>query len=348
MRNLIIYTFCLFSFLSQSQNIEIGKIKTIQSVKLNEAREYWVYLPENYSNANFKNQKYPVIYLLDGEKYFHVLSGMVKNLSNGYYPLIPECIIVAIKNTNRSRDLTPTSVSSLSYKNGGGDKFEAFISKELIPKINKNYKTLDYKILIGHSFGGLFAINTLLKESTNFNAYIAIDPSLWWDNEVLVKELERTIKTTDFNSSTLFFANANSRGNQKEPSKQHDAHFIAKKNMLELIEATLPKNLNFYTKYYEDEDHGSVVLPSLIDGLRSVFNGFRINVKALVKTPSLLGKHYKDLSEKIGFPFKPQAAYLDRVVDLAIKRDEKENAIILNNINKMIYPDNEYLKEKFN
>ncbi|MEL0652349.1 alpha/beta hydrolase-fold protein [Algibacter sp. TI.3.09] len=348
MRKLIIYTFCLFSFLSQSQNIEIGQIKTIKSKELNEVREYWVYLPENYSNPDFKNQKYPIIYLLDGEKYFHVLSGMVKNQSNGYYPLIPECIVVAIKNTNRSRDLTPTAVSSLSYQNGGADKFEAFISKELIPEINKNYNTLDYKILVGHSFGGLFAINTLLNESRDFNAYIAIDPSLWWDNEVLVKKLERIIKTTDFKSSTLFLANANSIGSQKEPSKQHDAHFIAKKNMLKLIEATSPKSLNFDTKYYKDEDHGSVVLPSLIDGLRSVFKGYRINVKALIKEPSLLDKHFQDLSEKLAFPFKPQAAYLDRVVDLAVKRNEKENAIILNNINKKIYPDNLYLKEKFN
>ena len=338
----------MFSFWSQSQNIEIGQVKTIQSTELNEARDYSVYLPENYSNPDFKSQKYPVIYVLDGEKYFHVLTGMVKNMSNGYYPLMPECIVVAIKNTNRSRDLTPTPVSSLSYENGGADAFEAFISKELIPEINNTYNTLDYKILIGHSFGGLFAINTLLKAPTLFNAYIAIDPSLWWDNEVLVKKLEHTLTTKDFKGSTLFFANANSIGSQKAPSKQHHAHFAAKKHALELLETTAPKHLNFNTTYYPDEDHGSVVLPALIDGLRSVFKGFRIDVKALIKTPLLLDEHYQDLSEKLSFPFEPQASYLDRVVDLAIKRGEKDKAIMLNNINKKIYPNNVYLKNKFN
>ncbi|QCE41841.1 alpha/beta hydrolase [Psychroserpens sp. NJDZ02] len=347
MRNLILYTFCLFSMLSLAQNIEIGQVKTLQSTILNEARDYWVYLPENYNNTNFKNQEYPVIYLLDGEKYFHVTSGMVKNLSNGYYPLIPECIVVAIKNTNRSRDLTPTTVDSLSYQNGGADIFETFITDELIPEINKNYNTLDYKILIGHSFGGLFAINSFLKETPQFNAYIAIDPSLWWDNEVLVKKLKNSIPTTDFKRRTLFFANANSIGNQKTPSKQHEAHFTAKKNMIEILEASIAKNLNLNTKYYKDEDHGSVVLPSLIDGLRSVFKGYRINVKELIKNPSLLEQHYQDISKKLGFTIKPQGPYLDRVVELALKRGENENAIILNNINKKTNPDNVHLKNKF-
>lgn len=151
-------------------------MKIISKV-LNEERTYNGYLPEHYNDKNFPNQKYPVIYLLDGEKYFHVVSGLVKNLSNGYYPQILERIVVAVKNTNRSRDLTPTKVN-LPYENVGGDHFELFLQNELIPTISKNYRTLDYKILIGHSFGGLFVINTLLNNSELFNVYVAIDPSL--------------------------------------------------------------------------------------------------------------------------------------------------------------------------
>jgi len=346
MRNLIIYAFCLISFFSQAQKIEIGEIKTKQSKILNEERAYFVSLPENYSNKNFANQKYPVIYLLDGEKFFNVTTGIVQKLSDGFYPLMPECIVVGIKNTNRSRDLTPTKVTALSYENGESKKFESFITEELIPEINKTYRTLDYKILIGHSFGGLFAFNTLLKNPSEFNAYLIIDPSLWWDENVLVKKLENNLKTIDFKGSSLFFANANSKGNQKEPSKQHFAHFEAKKKALELMEVTTPKNLNYHVKFYNDEDHGSVVLPSLIDGLRSIFKGFRINVKELVKNPSILEKQYAILSNNIGFNLKPQSAYIDRVVDLAIKLGKKENAIILNKIHQKQDPNNAYLKEK--
>ncbi|AUC21344.1 hypothetical protein BTO15_04130 [Polaribacter sejongensis] len=346
MRNIIVFAFCLMSFLSQAQKIEIGEVKTIQSKILDEEREYLVSLPENYSNKNFANQKYPVIYLLDGEKFFNVTTGIVQKLSDGYYPLMPECIIVAIKNTNRSRDLTPTKVTSLSYENGGSKKFESFITEELITKVNQTYRTLDYKILIGHSFGGLFAFNTLLKNPSEFNAYLIIDPSLWWDDNVLVKKLESNLETIDFKGSTLFFANANSKGNQKDPSKQHFAHFEAKRKALQLMEVTAPKNLNYHVKFFNDEDHGSVVLPSLIDGLRTIFNGFRINVKELVKNPSILETQYNLLSKNIGFNLKPQGAYIDRVVDLAIKLKEKENAIILNTIHQKQDPDNVYLKEK--
>ncbi|WP_341220380.1 alpha/beta hydrolase [Polaribacter atrinae] len=346
MKNIIVYAFCLMSFLSQAQKIEIGEVKTIQSKILDEEREYLVSLPENYSNKNFANQKYPVIYLLDGEKFFNVTTGIVQKLSDGYYPLMPECIVVGVKNTNRSRDLTPTKVMSLSYENGGSKKFESFITEELITKVNKTYRTLDYKILIGHSFGGLFAFNTLLKNPSEFNAYLIIDPSLWWDDNVLVKKLESNLETIDFKGSSLFFANANSKGNQKEPSKQHFAHFEAKRKALQLMEVTAPKNLNYHVKFYNDEDHGSVVLPSLIDGLRTIFKGFRINVKELVKNPSILETQYNLLSKNIGFNLQPQGAYIDRVVDLAIKLKEKENAVILNTIHQKQDPDNVYLKEK--
>lgn len=347
MKYIISCAICLLYFFGQAQKIEIGEIKTIKSTFLDEARAYWVYLPEHYSDKKYKDQRYPVIYLLDGEKYFHVASGIVKNLSSGYYPQMPECIVVAIKNTERSRDLTPTHVSKLSYKSGGSGKFDAFINKELIPEINKNYKTLNFRILVGHSFGGLFTLNTLFKNTKSFNAYVAIDPSLWWDNSILVKELEPILKTKEFTGNTLFFANANSLGNPKKPSKQHFAHFEAKKKLINLVETTIPKNLNYNIKYYEDEDHGSVVLSALVDAFRWVFRGFRINVKELIENPSLLQKHYHDLSTRLGFSFQPQSAYLDRVVNLSVKRETKENINKLHNIIKKLYPENKYLINKY-
>lgn len=342
----LIYILFLITSFSYAQKIEIGTIKTISSSHLNEDREYWVYLPEHYNDERYKEQQYPIVYLLDGEKYFHVTSGIVNNLSKGYYPLMPECIVVAIKNTNRSRDLTPTRVSNLSYENGGAKIFQDFIAKELIPEINKNYRTLDYKILVGHSFGGLFTMNTLIETPNLFNAYIAIDPSLWWDNKFMVKKLDNVLKSMNFKKRTLFFANANSIGNQKNPNKQHYEHFEAKEMAIKKLKI-IPIGLNKFIQYYEKEDHGSVVLPSLIDGFRFVFNDFRVNLKELMKAPSLLQENYQKLSKKLGYKFKPQCAYVDRVVDLSRKRGEKENAKILHQINMVLYPENIYLKNKF-
>lgn len=221
MRTVYIFLFLLISSFTYAQKIEIGEIKTLQSAQLKEKREYWIYLPNHYSDEKYKSQKFPVIYLLDGEKYFHVISGIVENLSAGYYPQMPECIVVGIKNSNRSRDLTPTADSSYNYTSGGAKEFENFITLELLPEINKNYRTLNYNMLFGHSFGGLFTINTLLNKPKSFNAYIAIDPSLWWDDKFVIKEADSLLSSINFNKRTLFFAKANSIKDQIKPSKQH-------------------------------------------------------------------------------------------------------------------------------
>lgn len=330
MRFLIIILVLISSF-SYSQKVEIGEIKTITSKILNEEREYLVYFPKHYNDKNYPQQQYPVIYLLDGEKYFHLVSGMLNNLSDGYYPQMPECILIAIKNTNRSRDLTPTKDVHQQYESGGGEKFREFISTELMPEITTNYRTLDYKILIGHSFGGLFVMNALFKNHNLFNAYIAIDPSLWWNDYLFVKQSDSILKNTDFNNRKLFFINANSLEKLKDPSKQHTNHFEAKLEFLKIIKKNRPINLNFSTNFYNNEDHGSVVLPSLIDGFRTIFKGFRLNAKEVVIDPSLIQTNYQRISKILGFSLKPQSFYLDNLVELAEKMGEKENAVILRN-----------------
>ncbi|WP_299781509.1 alpha/beta hydrolase-fold protein [uncultured Formosa sp.] len=347
MKFAIVYILLFLSVCTYAQDINIGFTETIQSEQLQEKREYLVYLPEQYSNEKYKSQQYPVIYLLDGEKFFHVMSGIVKNLSTGYYPVMPECIIVAIKNTNRSRDLTPTQVSDVGYDSGGADTFSSFITTELMPKINKTYRTLGYNVLVGHSFGGLFVINTLFKNTNTFNAYIAIDPSLWWDNALFVNQLDDYLQTTDFNKKALFLANANALLYKNKTAKQDDAHSNAKELAIEKMNITAPKHLNFNIKYYPEEDHGSVVLPAFIDGFRTVFKGYRVNVKEVMNNPAVLKTHFQMVSENLGINFKSQCAYIDRVVDLMIERDLLDHAKILNELNMELYPKNDYLKTKF-
>ena len=99
-------------------------------------------------------------------------------------------IIVAIPNTNRVRDLIPTHSTKgndgkdydFYQASGGTDNFLKFITNELAPKIESTYRTFPYRILIGQSFGGLTVLHALCTIPQAFNAYVAIDPSLWWDN----------------------------------------------------------------------------------------------------------------------------------------------------------------------
>ena len=178
-----------------TNQIVIGQIDSVYSDILDESREIWVHMPESATNGTSNTTKYPVLYLLDGPGHFYSVTGMIKQLSstNGN-TIVPEMIIVAIPNTDRSRDLTPTAVDfdffsgdSIQYSSGGGNKFLDFMEDELIPHIEKTYPASPYRTFVGHSFGGLSVINALISRQHLFNNYVAIDPSLWWDDQAFLK-----------------------------------------------------------------------------------------------------------------------------------------------------------------
>jgi predicted alpha/beta superfamily hydrolase len=131
---------------------------------LGEERQIMVYLPDGYDQTT---TKYPVLYLLDGRTHFQHASSTVQFLSrNGR---IPQMIVVAIVNVDRTRDFTPTNMENRP-KSGGAKKFIKFIQDELFPYIEGNYRTLPYRLLEGHSLGGMFSIHVLFKPNHRKNA----------------------------------------------------------------------------------------------------------------------------------------------------------------------------------
>src|SRR4051794_22189907 len=190
---------------AEAQNdskIVIGKIDSISSKILNEQRKVWIYTPDMTSGDHTPGRRYPVLYLLDGDAHFLSVVGLVQQLSqaNGN-TVYPEMIIVGIPNTDRTRDLTPTHVisdlpamdSNSSRTSGGGENFVAFLEKELMPHIDSAYPTAPYRILVGHSFGGLTVMDVLTNHTKLFNAYIAIDPSMWYDHQHFLAATEKKL-----------------------------------------------------------------------------------------------------------------------------------------------------------
>lgn len=151
--------------------ITIGVLDSINSKILNEKRSLLIYVPKSFNNELFTKRKYPVLYLLDGEAHFVSVVGLIDQLSQLNADMAcPEMIVVGIINTFRTRDLSPSNVienknmDSLTLKStGGGENFTQFIEKELIPYINSQYPTSPYKMLVGHSLGGLLTLNTLVS-----------------------------------------------------------------------------------------------------------------------------------------------------------------------------------------
>ena len=202
---------CILSEAQDDNKLVIGKIDSISSTYLQEQRKVWVYLPNGFNDKS--TQRYPVVYLMDGTAHFYSVVGMIQQFSqvNGN-TICPEMIVVGIDNTDRTRDLTPTHIkedilyldSSLAKTSGGGENFISYLRKELIPYIDSHYPTQPFRMVIGHSFGGLMAMHMLIHHTDLFNVYVSIDPSMWWDNMKYLKQSEQLLQGKKFTNKTLF------------------------------------------------------------------------------------------------------------------------------------------------
>ena len=207
---LLLLTICLiFIFhqviIGQSKTIKLEIVDSLFSTSLEENRAFWVKLPENYEPNG--DQKYPVVYILDGFSLQNTLETVYDNYWGHY---LPHMILVGISNkNNRIKDLTTSQVkmrrgSSMDVETGGAEIFTQFIERELIPHIDNTYPTTPYRTLIGHSYAGLFAINTLINHNHLFKNYIAIDPSMDWDNQKLLKQAKEKLMTKSFKGKSLY------------------------------------------------------------------------------------------------------------------------------------------------
>lgn len=124
------------------------------------------------------NKTYPVLYLLDSPYNFLHTVGSVEYLQLNR--LIPEIIVVGIRNTHRNRDLSPASPELSTEERermgtpGEAHNFIAFFEKELIPHVKKTYKAAPYRVIVGHSRGGLFNVYTFFKKPDLIDAYLTI------------------------------------------------------------------------------------------------------------------------------------------------------------------------------
>ena len=188
--------------------------------------------------------------LLDGTVHFHMASGVVHFMSSARNRnrFMPETIIVAIENVDRERDFTVTKLKTRRPNTmGGGSNFLRFMQEELIPFIDSNYRTEPVRTMVGHSLGGLLTLNAYMDNNSLFDAYISIDPSIWWDEETMKHKVD-SISTTSLDKK-LFIATANQgEVNYERNKKRHDA-------LYNLMKEKSRGDTNVEIAYFEEEDH---------------------------------------------------------------------------------------------
>lgn len=288
MKKFIIYALSIIFIglpcFAQSNAVMLGKRVTLESTHLSEARQLQILLPENYQAHPLAT--YPVIYLIDGDYNFTAIAGMLDMLANKGQR-IPDVILVGVADKGTDayhQNTTPNDYSTPRDKNikGQASQFLAFLTDEVKPYIEKNYRTAPHTSLVGQSMGGLFVLNSLIEKPTAFSHYIAISPSVWLADHAIVEKATKHLSISNDKPVSLFLA----LGDETRMGQYGFIHYL---------DVNQPKNLNWSFKHYSDESHNSVGLIALRDSLKAVFNAWYIPEKAFAKfnSPNEIVSHYQ-------------------------------------------------------
>ncbi|MDQ3753890.1 MAG: alpha/beta hydrolase-fold protein [Acidobacteriota bacterium] len=307
---------------------------TLKSGVLGEERTILVRTPPGYER---NGQRYPVLYMTDGDAHMLHTSGTVAFLARNNR--MPEMIVVGITNTDRTRDLSPTHVAQLPGNpnvrfptSGGADKFLKFIETELIPQVEAKYRVQPFRALAGHSLGGLFAVHAMLARAELFNVYIAVSPALQWDNFLLIDRAKEFFKNRKDYNRTLFVTLGN------EPGDIGDGFKLFR----EVLQKQQTRGFAWEAVQMEDEDHGSVVLRSHYAGLRKAFDGWQFprdpNTGAIAGDYKAIEEHFRKLSERMGFTLHPPEALINQVGYQLMGQGKMDEAIVAFKSNVERYP----------
>jgi predicted alpha/beta superfamily hydrolase len=295
-----------------SEPVVIGEKFQIESKVLAETRSYVIHIPDSYKNGK---EAYPVLVLQDAENNFAQTSAAVNLLSaNGR---VPAMIVVGINNVDRVRDMTPSKPATgfggapFLGAAGGADKFLSFIADELLPTIDRNYRTRPYRVLIGHSLGGLFAVYALMNRPELFKGYLVISPSLWWDDQVLVKTAQGFFAAHKDLRADLYMTLAN----------EGETMLGGAWKLSAVLEESKLAGVRWQFKRYPEEDHGTVPYLSTYQGLQAIFAGYSIaDPIALFEEGGLpaFERHYAKVSKRLGYTVPvPARAYGDALSELS-------------------------------
>ena len=251
MRKIILSVLLFLNHQSYSQKI----IDTIISQKLKEDREFSVSLPDSYSKN--KTNKYPVLFLLDGDYLLDPFQGAINY--GAYWDDFPEVIIVAIsqnKKDERYSDCTFNTETGLPE--GKGKNFFEFIGQELLPFIEKSYRIAPFRIIAGHDVTAGFLNFYLYKDKPIFNAYISLSPELPTQMEEIIPQRLLVL------NQPIFYYHAIAGGDIK----------LNKERVIQLdsVLATIKKpNLNYLFDNFKGASHYSLVLQAIPNALYHIF-----------------------------------------------------------------------------
>lgn len=246
--------------------ITIGTSYTLHSATLGDDRQINVWTPADYGSAENANRRYNVLYVLDGaldQDFQHIAGlGQLGALSWTYETLI----VVGIQTKDRRAELTrrPHDARHAAEfpQAGGARRFQDFVANEVIPLIEANYRTGEGRALMGESLAGLFVVDTFLHRPALFRDYIAISPSLWWDDQHFARHGGHDLEGRAASNTRLYLAIANEGG----------ATQAGMNRFLALLEAAPQGSVTWrFSDRSATETHATIYHAAALDALRWLY-----------------------------------------------------------------------------
>ena len=245
-----------------------GKLDSLNSAILKQKRYVQVFLPSSFKPGT--DTKYDVMYVFDGGNWNMGVMAQLQRFIERESQM-PPVIIVSVMGIDRNIELTPTHLDSWQAPTGGAGNFLAFIKDELIPYINKKYPSNGDNTIWGHSLGGMFVLYALLQEPKTFRSYIAVDPSLWWDDHYIPRLAATKLPALTDSAITLFISG------REGP----DFHGMGIDTMETVLKTSAPSNLSWNVVAYKNETHSSVRMRCTYDGLKFTYEGYNGGINFL-------------------------------------------------------------------
>jgi hypothetical protein len=318
------------------ENLKIDT--TIYSKIFDESRKLSIRLPSGYHDVKDENKNYPVLYLLDGYRSINLVHENVTTLSLS--GVMPDIIIVAIESTNRRRDFTPIAVES-EKDSGGADKFINFMEDELIPFVSKDYRVENFRILAGHSLGGLLTLHAFHSRPHLFQAHFSFSPSLYWGDSITTKSVTKFLENSDKHHSYLYTNMGNEGLNTElEFSIAMREGFIEIRNVLEQVKIN---NFRYQAQLLEDEIHLTTPVIGMYQALRNLYKDWFLPPHIVKQGLPAILVHFENLSAQFGYKITPheETIYIAGLMNIR-HFNNKKAAFSLYKYNVELYPNSPY------
>jgi predicted alpha/beta superfamily hydrolase len=295
MKVLLFSLVLLYSQFSPASDLVLAEEVKLKSDSLREERNLLIKLPKQYHD---NKTTYPVLYVLHGQ--WDMLSTL--SVLDLLEDQIPNFIVIGIE--GRGQELSP--------EDGKVTPFARYLSEDVIPFINQNYRVAPYSILSGHSNSGRFVLDYWLHNESSFSKYFAFSPSL--DDGYVVEILSKSEPEYLNKKAPLTVTIANEGEHMQKPFTE------LTQQLSKLSEGT------FNFKKLPEQTHRTTKHPSMQFALQSTFIGWEPTYEVKVSGLDGLKGHYTELSKKFGFKVNvPNETLQSLIAHYAISKDE--NAI---------------------